>query len=559
MWRRFRIHCTNLDQGRNLLRRGQVRQVMNNGSITFSPFSCLYSSYNFVVSAPRTPQPAVEPTRPPTYEPTLLPTKESRLDCLLDVSATCRLMNGADCGALQPRKSNCGEKITYELKICNVGPIEATVTTASFIFFNMMAVDLLGSLPVNPIPRGRCVSVAPARDVDVCIDQELFSSVTVEAIPPNGAACMDDETFVLKTSSIPDTTRPTLGPSTRPTTKPTKFPTPRPTNTLTKSPTPRPSPKPTSFPTHGQTERPTNTATQGRTPRPSLPTIRQTVKPTSAPTPLSTIPYEPCVSDVNILCRLGSTGTDCSTIEPRQVDCSETAVFDIEVCNVGSVELTVQSAKFQFNGTVTDLAPNLPQGPLPVGQCMALTIDKQVDACSSRDYFASFEVDASPPNGDSCLDISTYGFATVALPSPITEPIRPLLARPLNAPPVSGPESPPTEPIQPPIIPVAPLSPGLPDLELQAVSPDVEPTTTAPVAPTPREACDLDVTLQCSLMNGMACQDVVPPPTRMCAEATPVSVLGFSYQNSDCNASGKCTNDLIANSAHSCWCCSWNE
>jgi hypothetical protein len=486
-------------------------------------------------------------------------------------------------------------------------------------------------------------------------------------------------------------------------------------------------------------------------------------------------------------------------------------MYELEVCNVGPVDMTVQSAKFQFDGAVADLVSRLPKNPLVIGECVVMFPVRQIDACSNQDHFASFEVDASPPNGDSCLDINSFVFTTVALPPPPTAPpvstptippisepvlppvtaldcilpvdtnkysvitiedatigahniykglaiggilfdgtpsedgtvdrfmsyvnvldsnhkfnfngglrtgetVNPLMieqfkylaiaaqnstiqgkkvvvvtrggtyntydfnnggqgeddgntvvvfntdqdiyitktsdgrqfgpsiiapfakvsvggeagfvngfimaktfettgndqgalqlhgkayngqficvqsSNPAEKPPIVYPVAPPfpnlprmrspvVGPIAstflaqdlPPIIPVARPPPVLPLVTASAASPIVKPRSTTPVAPPigvpllpsvvprsaapissiPQEVCDLDVTLQCTLKrNGMACNDVVPPPTRLCVEGTPISVLGFSYQNFDCNASGKCTNVFIVNATDLCW------
>lgn len=116
--------------------------------------------------------------------------------CAVDVDIGCKLTNGQDCTAIQPRTENCIETLIYDIVICNVGGVIMTVTTVDFTL-NGQASNLLGNLSVNPIPVGQCTTINPQVDIDVCSGGRFEAGIVVRANPPNGNMCEDDDVYVL--------------------------------------------------------------------------------------------------------------------------------------------------------------------------------------------------------------------------------------------------------------------------------------------------------------------------------------------------------------------------
>ena len=172
-----------------------------------------------------------------------MPTPEPMVDCQTIVELSCVLLDGSDCQQLEPRNSNCLEPFTYPIQVCNVGPVAMTVSNVEIIFQGQSN-QMVQNLPVNPVPVGQCTSISPRFELDVCTDAIYEASVVVEANPPNGNSCQDNNRVQVSVSRLPPppTPRPTPRPSPQPTVRPTPRPTPRPSPMPTRQPSARPTP-----------------------------------------------------------------------------------------------------------------------------------------------------------------------------------------------------------------------------------------------------------------------------------------------------------------------------
>lgn len=76
------------------------------------------------------------------------------------------------------------------------------VNAADFDFNNNLN-SILGSIPVNPVPVGQCTTLVPNLQADVCSDAAYLATVFVEANPPNGNICQDQDQVLVSVSSLP--------------------------------------------------------------------------------------------------------------------------------------------------------------------------------------------------------------------------------------------------------------------------------------------------------------------------------------------------------------------
>lgn len=98
------------------------------------------------------------------------------------------------------------------------------------------------------------------------------------------------------------------------------------------------------------------------------PVPRPYPQPVPQPVPVPP-PRVDCITDVDVTCRLQSTGQPCSSLQARNSNCNEVAIFTMRICNIGPVEMLVTEAQFSFEGVTDSVLLSLPFNPVPVGQC----------------------------------------------------------------------------------------------------------------------------------------------------------------------------------------------
>lgn len=404
------------------------------------------------------------------------------VDCRVFVDIDCTLADGRKCSQVQARTFDCIETFFYDIDIINTGTVDMDITVAEFIF-NGQTFDLRGDLNRQTLAPGQQENLRPQVDVNVCEGGDFNARIRVEADPPNGSPCFDDDTYNVY---VPPPPPPTPRPTPRPTPLPVCFvdvdlecrtesgqscASLQPRNSdcietliydiemrniggvdmdITK----------VDFTFNGQTfdllnQLPISFLRPGQetsvNPRIDInlceagtfdarvrveadppggvpcfaddqyifsigvaPTPRPTPSPTRRPTPAPTPePVVPCITRVELECQL-SNGADCSTLESRSGgNCIETLFYDIDIINIGPVEMLVTKADFTFNGQVFDLVQNLSLNPVPAGQTVNLRPSIQVDVCGAAQFNAMMEVEANPPNGNMCQDIGMYLFFQV--------------------------------------------------------------------------------------------------------------------------------------------------
>ena len=174
-------------------------------------------------------------------------------------------------------EQNCLHDVHYTFNIKNQGSANMMVTKADRDF-NGDQGKLVDSVSPNPIPSGATVSLKEQFTIDVCTPGDFVMNFDVDAKPPNGEACQDDDTL-------------RFGVDAAPTFAPTRSPTPAPTHSPIADPTAAPQPGPTPFPT-------------------AFPTNKQ------------------CSVEVTIEC-VTTEGADCSRLEAPQPRCSSGMDLDM--------------------------------------------------------------------------------------------------------------------------------------------------------------------------------------------------------------------------------------
>lgn len=163
---------------------------------------------------------------------------------------------------------SCFESLGYEIVLENVGTVDMSVTKVDFTF-NGMPFSFLSNVQPNRLPPGESSTLKPNVEINVCTTGTYIAAVAVEADPPNGQMCQDDDQFVLAIDSLP-----------------------------------RPPP----------TESPTAPPVSIATPAPRLPTVEPTNSPTMEP-------QADCLVEVGLDCNLPD-GSPCDTIDPPETLCS---------------------------------------------------------------------------------------------------------------------------------------------------------------------------------------------------------------------------------------------
>jgi len=125
---------------------------------------------------------------------------------VIDTSGTVDLQLGDKFGALQLESCNdltCKELLCYSIAIANVGDVPMDVTVIDFTL-NDMTASFLDNLEGNPtVPVDETVTVEEKIVVDICQGQEYCASVNVEANPPNGEICQDEDEIKFDVNPVP--------------------------------------------------------------------------------------------------------------------------------------------------------------------------------------------------------------------------------------------------------------------------------------------------------------------------------------------------------------------
>lgn len=116
---------------------------------------------------------------------------------IIDTSGTTDLQIGDKYGAMTLEacdEKSCIETLCYNIAIANTGGVCMDVTVADFIF-NGELIDVLPLLPITEICPGESESIEQKGTVNICEGTEFCAEVIVEADPPNGDMCQDEDEY----------------------------------------------------------------------------------------------------------------------------------------------------------------------------------------------------------------------------------------------------------------------------------------------------------------------------------------------------------------------------
>ena len=266
--------------------------------------------------------------------------QEPKVDCVVALEVRCLRQDGTECATIELRDTNCLEPLFYTIETCNVGEVMMTIGSVE-IDFNGQVNDLTLDIPENPLPAGRCTTVTPRYEGNVCVEAQFSANVQVNAAPLNGSSCTASQKVDFAVDDI-------------------------------------------------QIEAPTRTPQQV-----ASPTFQGTMTP-SNPVQID------CVTDVTLACALEDE-TDCAQVVARTTDCAARLFYRIQVCNPGQVELELIEAEFSVNGNVTPFVGQL-QNRVPTGECTVATPAIDVDLCNAIDLTILASVVGNSPSGNQCQD-----------------------------------------------------------------------------------------------------------------------------------------------------------
>jgi len=133
---------------------------------------------------------------------------------IIDTSGSVPLALGDEFGAflLQSCEDiSCIETLNYDASVANVGTNQMTVTNFTFAFDGHVD-DLLPA--ITPVLQpGDSTAVGILRQVSVCDAATFLAEIDVEANPPGGIMCQDDEDLQLGIPEIAPTDPPTASPT----------------------------------------------------------------------------------------------------------------------------------------------------------------------------------------------------------------------------------------------------------------------------------------------------------------------------------------------------------
>ena len=119
--------------------------------------------------------------------------------------------------------------------------------------------DLIGLVDDISLDVGQITFAEEMEDLDACAEEDLKTTVRIEADPPSEIPCFDKEEYELSIDILP-TSPPTNSPTEPPTRPPTDPPIEQPTD-VPMWIFPKVTPMPTNLPTPGPSRPPTNSPT----------------------------------------------------------------------------------------------------------------------------------------------------------------------------------------------------------------------------------------------------------------------------------------------------------
>ena len=235
------------------------------------------------------------------------PTPAPEADCFVSVELTCVASDGSPCEDIippaVPSEAECSVNICYTIAIENIGGVCMDITLAE-LDLNGDVADVLSLVPTNPLCPIETTSFDACGDVDICSNGSYSATFKVEADPPNGSMCSDEDTYSF---TIP------------------------PPNPVPTAPPPTPGTTPPDTPPPD-------------TPPPTPPMLPPTPPPSSA---------LPCLVEVEITCTAEGE-TECAELVPPDVASDETCIinvcYGIAILNVGDVCMDITVADLTVNG-----------------------------------------------------------------------------------------------------------------------------------------------------------------------------------------------------------------
>lgn len=142
-----------------------------------------------------------------TLEGTLIQTN------VIDVSGSTPLSLGDRFGALVVEGCNewsCRSILCYGITVRNTGAVEMNVTRVDFLFGESV-VDIAGNLQPYTLLPGEEAELEEKYEIDICRGGTASAAVNVEAVPPNGAICLDADRIDLSLVAV--TAPPVMAPT----------------------------------------------------------------------------------------------------------------------------------------------------------------------------------------------------------------------------------------------------------------------------------------------------------------------------------------------------------
>jgi len=291
------------------------------------------------------------------------PTPPPEQPCFVEVTLECATEDGTECMDIVPpdvpTEEDCIETVCYTVTIDNTGDVCMDITVADFDL-NGNFLSLLEQIPTNPLCPGESTTVTTCGDIDICSGEEFCATINVEANPPNGEICQDDDEYKFQP--------PPVAPPTPP-------------------PVPPPSPPPTPSPT----------------PPPEEPCLVDVV------IDCTTADGTPC-SEIEV------------PLIPSEEVCIEQVCYTIVISNIGEVCMDITLVNLDVNGNLADLLADVPTNPLCPGEATTVESCGDIDICSGGEFCAIVNVEANPPNGEICQDEDEEKFTLPPVPPPTPPP-----------------------------------------------------------------------------------------------------------------------------------------
>lgn len=278
------------------------------------------------------------------------PDGESIQRNVIDTSGDVQLELGDKFGALQLESCNdiaCRELLCYNIEIENVGDVPMNVTVVDFTFTGQ-TFSLLGDVETNPLNPTEFTSLVQKFNVNICGGQEYTASINVEAEPPSGDSCQDEDNIAIDVF-------------------PPLPPTPQPGGNETSPPVQ--APPPTASPAGIETAPPVQAPSSSTSP-PAAPT---TPPPVDVPVPSGTLapgtataPTEQCVLSVDFQCTItgdnSNAGMACDTPDLGIQPCLERPTGATMLFNGGGCDQSDNRQLLKFSCTDMNGGPPVGEG-----------------------------------------------------------------------------------------------------------------------------------------------------------------------------------------------------